>query len=380
MLLAANLLIKGLYDSTVEFFAQRSPIISSALGLGGEESDSETNSIGHAGVTHCTSDSSDPFARTRSTRESTYSREGLGIDEHRRCHDTCSCPSCNYSPSPYPSYAMRKNSREQASAKNNHARMQVDLVRLEEKCKALEVALQESREMMKVKDAEIERLRRAVDRPSADRCRSDDQRPEPDPHELHDSSRRSQCSSRRSHDSQRSEQQAQGAVHNSNSNIYTQSSEESHDGSVSSDSEEERAHMRGLDTFLTKVDRWSGAQIIQALQDLNSEILQFAASATELCTFDKYSRSSPSRTSQSTKETAARLGSSLARLLSARDHTQDPILVQLALQSCVATCIARAMSTFCFGFAAKPNAVLSQIYSQMYISGMSFSSIRASAL
>jgi len=66
--------------------------------------------------------------------------------------------------------------------------------------------------------------------------------------------------------------------------------------------------------------------------------------------------------------------------LSSRDHVQDPILVQLALQSCVATCIARAMSTFCFGYAAKPNAVLSQIYSQMYLSEVQSTSSRWRAL
>jgi len=202
----------------------------------------------------------------------------------------------------------------------------------------------------------------------SDRRRGSDQQLGPDPPE--NSSRRSQSSSRRSHDSYRSEKQAHSV--GSNGSQYMQSSGQN--GSVadpmSSDSEEERTHMRGLDTFLTKIDRLSGAQIIQALQDLNSEILQYAASATELCTFDKYSRSSPSRTTQATKETATRLGASLARILSSRDHAQDPILVQLALQGCVSTCIARALSTFCLGFASKPNTVLSQIYSQMYLSGV----------
>jgi len=248
---------------------------------------------------------------------------------------------------------MRKNYREQV-VKNDLARTQADVVKLEERCRTLEKTLQETREMVKARDAEIERLKR------------ERERPELDPREL-------RSSSRQSHDSQRNEQQVQ-EVSNQIPNPYMHSAEENHDGSatgsVSSDSEEERAYTRGLDIFLTKVDRWSGAQIIQALQDLNSEVLQFAASATELCTFDKYSRSSPTRTTQATQETASRLGSSLARVLSSRDHTQDPILVQLALQSCVTICVARAMSTFCFGFAAKPNAVLSEIYAQMYQSGM----------
>ena len=362
---AANLHFKGLYDSTVEFFTQRSPSLSSAFrALSTDESEPgglAPSSIGPPGVTN----TSDQFARARGTRDSAYLRDNLDIEERRRCHSTCSCSSCGTVPSHSSSHAMRKNFREQA-VKNDLARTQADVVKLEERCRALEKTLQETRELLRVRDAEIERLRR------------ERERHEPDPHELHSSSGRSQSSSRRSHDSQRSEQQVQVTI-NRNLSPYMQSAEENRDGSatgsVSSDSEEERAHMRGLDIFLTKVDRWSGAQIIQALQDLNSEVLQFAASATELCTFDKYSRSSPTRTTQATQETASRLGSSFTRILSSRDHTQDPILVQLALQSCVTTCIARAMSTFCFGFAAKPNAVLSEIYTQMYHTGMSVLSI-----
>lgn len=260
---------------------------------------------------------------------------------------------------------MRKTAREHDSnttTKNELARTQADVHKLEERCRALERALRETKEMLRTRDSEIERMRR--ERAEEHRRRNEEQE--------------AQSASRRSSGSDRQDPPPPPPPkHLSNGSQYAQSAagtadhhEDESASSASEDSEEERAHMRGLETFLTRIDRWSGAQIIQALQDLNSEILQFAASATELCTFDKYSRSSPARTTQATKETAARLGASLARVLSSRDHAQDPILVQLALQSCVATCIARALSTFCFGFAAKPNAVLSQIYTQMYGSGM----------
>jgi hypothetical protein len=372
MLPAANLHLKGLYDSTVEFFTQRSPNLSSALRrLSTYEPASESpvaSPASHSNSTHA----SDPFAL--SNRESAYLPEGLDIQEPRQCHSACSSPSCSILSSS-PSHSMRKNLREHETVKTELVRTQADVVKLEERCRTLEKTVRETKEMLRMRDAEIERLKKERDRHSADRRRSDELRPEPDAHGHQSAPRRSQSSSRRSHDSQRSEQQVQAVVQNRNPSPSLQSTEAKHDGSVEgsvpSDSEEERAYSRGLDTFMTKVDRWSGAQIIQALQDLNSEILQFAASATELCTFDKYSRASPSRTTQATKETATRFGPSLTRVLSSRDHVQDPILVQLALQSCVATCIARAMSTFCFGFAAKPNTVLSQIYSQMYLSGMS---------
>jgi uncharacterized protein YlxW (UPF0749 family) len=62
----------------------------------------------------------------------------------------------------------RKNYRDQA-VKNDLARTQADVVKLEERCRTLEKTLQETREMVKVRDAEIE-----------------GERPEPD-HELRNS-------------------------------------------------------------------------------------------------------------------------------------------------------------------------------------------------
>ena len=367
MLPVANLHIKDLYDSTLEFFSQRSPSLSSAIRrLITDDSESENNNSpsGSSGPAFAP----DPSAPAPSIRDPTFLRDSFDTRGQRRCPSACSCPSCSALPSGSISHSMRKNSREHDANKNDLARSQADVAKLEDRCRVLERALRETKELVKIRDAEIERLRSERERSVPDRRRCSDQQLGPDPPE--NASRRSQSSSRRSHDSYRSEKPAP-STRSSNGSQYMQSSGQN--GSVadpmSSDSEEERTHMRGLDTFLAKIDRWSGAQIIQALQDLNSEILQYAASATELCTFDKYSRSSPSRTTQATKETAGRLGPSLARILSSRDHAQDPILVQLALQGCVSTCIARALSTFCLGFAAKPNNVLSQIYSQMYLSG-----------
>lgn len=389
MLPVANLHLKDLYDSTVEFFSQRSPSIQNAfraLGTTGTDEllDSDVNSDIHTPIPYL-----DPTSRTRSSRESTFLRERPSFDNtsrgRRRCDSTCSCPSCSpLAPSSLGSdtspHSMRKNSREYDTTKSELIRSQGDVMRLEERCRGLERTLRETKEMVRARDVEIDRLRRDKERPPIPSRRNTDPRLEHVTSDPQISARVSQSSSRRSPDSHRSDkvQAIANGAHYMPSAAQNASGKSSGSGSGSgsgssseSDSEEERAHLRGLDTFLTKVDRFSGAQIIQALQDLNSEILQFAASATELCTFDKYSRASPSRTTQATKETASRLGPSLARFLSSRDHAQDPILVQLALQACIATCIARALSSFCFGFASKPNAVLTQIYQQMYSTGRS---------
>ncbi|KAJ7158681.1 hypothetical protein C8R46DRAFT_906777, partial [Mycena filopes] len=106
-----------------------------------------------------------------------------------------------------------------------------------------------------------------------------------------------------------------------------------------------------------------GPKWIQAVHDLNSEIIQFAASAIELCTIDSNSPTS----AQAMQDTTARLGSNLAGLLSARErNSQDPTLVGLALQAGIATCIARSMTTFALGLPSKSDVILSHLYSHIF--------------
>ncbi|KAG1775006.1 hypothetical protein EV702DRAFT_1236931 [Suillus placidus] len=124
-----------------------------------------------------------------------------------------------------------------------------------------------------------------------------------------------------------------------------------HPDNMSTVSEEERAQSHSLETFLNKIDLWSGAQ--------------FTASATELCTFSKQ-RPNSAKVMQASSEVATRLGAALSRLLATRDHSQDPMLVQLALQGCISYCISRALSSFCIGYQSKANITLTQIYTHMF--------------
>jgi len=124
--------------------------------------------------------------------------------------------------------------------------------------------------------------------------------------------------------------------------------------------------------FMTKTDSWSGAQVIQAVKDLNSEILQFSASLAELHyaidTNNGGSRPAmnPNALSQAKQNTATRLGVPFMHLLSTRDHSQDSsMLVQFALQATLCNIIDRTMASFCVGFPAKYDALLSQLYLRM---------------
>ncbi|RXW17587.1 hypothetical protein EST38_g8264 [Candolleomyces aberdarensis] len=61
-------------------------------------------------------------------------------------------------------------------------------------------------------------------------------------------------------------------------------------------------------------------------------------------------------------DTATRLGYSITHLLATYDHSNDPILVQLALQACVCVAGKRAWESFCLGLPAKSDGVLGLIF------------------
>ena len=140
------------------------------------------------------------------------------------------------------------------------------------------------------------------------------------------------------------------------------------------------AHLQSFDVFMTKTDSWSGSQVIQAVRDLNSEILQFSASVTELhyaidtSNGGKRPAINPNILSQAKQNTATRLGVPFMHVLSTREGSQDSsMLVQFALQATLCTIIDRTLASFCVGFPAKYDALLNQLYLRVCASGKFFS-------
>lgn len=224
-----------------------------------------------------------------------------------------------------------------------------EVARLEERCRQLERRLWETQELLKARDLEIQKLRRNstdVSRHNHGRRHSHDSVGSLSRHTAPSDA----STSFRPHTRQSSSSSSITTASNSSGRSY---------------SEEDRARLRSMETFLTKTDRWSGAQVIQAVRDLNSEILQFAASAVESLEFDvaEHSAKPPCH------DTAARVGPRLVQVLSSRDHSEDSILLQLGLQGCISIFAARAMSLFCIGFDSASNALLSRIYCGMTMTG-----------
>ncbi|TFK70335.1 hypothetical protein BDN72DRAFT_766659 [Pluteus cervinus] len=242
--------------------------------------------------------------------------------------------------------------RELDVTKTELSRSQIEVSKLQERCRMLERTLRETKDLLLIREAEVERLRKEKER---DRRRSSELQQQAQ--ELARAAR--QIRSRHSQASIRT-----ASTTHTNGTQHTRRSSDSMTRS-STVSEEDHARIRSNELYMTRADSWSGAQVLQAVHDLNAEILQFAAAATDLCTFDKDSRPTSSRSIQAMHDTSARLGPNLSRILSNRDHSQDPILVQLAIQGCIATCISRALSSFCMGYPSKSDAIISQIYAHM---------------
>ncbi|KAF5327640.1 hypothetical protein D9619_004134 [Psilocybe cf. subviscida] len=317
-----------------------------------------------------------------STEPSPISRQPSAVPSPlaERLHAACHSPTSSIAHLDPP--AMR---RELDNAKHDLARANSDARRFEERCKMLEKTLKETRELLRSREAELEKLRRERDRERAmaERRRSDvgpQYQPQQSLASISSAIPYSRSLDTRMSSSELSRQMhtnraAQDAQRTMSPSRYSISSASASSLSVSSESlngnanivtvtEEDRARLRSAETYMTRTDSWSGAQVLQAIHDLNQEILQFAAAATETCTFSP--PASTPRLAQVMQDTSTRIGPNITRILADRDHSQDPLLVQLALQGCVSLCVARALNSFCIGFPTKSDAVLSQIYTHIH--------------
>ncbi|KAF9037661.1 hypothetical protein BJ165DRAFT_1353216 [Panaeolus papilionaceus] len=244
--------------------------------------------------------------------------------------------------------------RELDITKHDLARANVDTLRVEERCKMLERSLKDTRDMLRAKEAEIERLRRDRDR---DRAVVQQAAAERALSMRRASDAALQYTPQQSRNNSPSPTPHKGPRHASSLDTRMNSADLARQIN-------DRARMRSNETYMTRSDTWSGAQVLQAVHDINAEILQFAASATELCTYASFSPSAP-HSQPALNDTVSRLGTAMTQILATRDHSSDPLLVQLALQGAVNLCLSRALASFIPGFPSKSDALLTNIYSEM---------------
>ena len=341
-------------DSTVEFYTLRGPYIAAPSRPRFRANSEELSPV------------LDPIAKL--TRECSALRLKLATAERRERN---SHPQHGYRTAPVsartPPHSSLSLALDNVLAQRDAARthVQSEVMKLAERYKALEKTLREMQDVLRMKDREIDHLRAERDRLIGERdeartksrsvSRERSQLGVGDDHSVGSSGRRHRDRSKGRRSARRSDEIPPMPL-----------------SPPMSLEAEHYARVRSLDVFMTKTDSWSGAQIIQAVDDLNAEINQFAAAATESCTFARRAQAkAPTAISPEQENITPWLGSAFSRILALRDHTQDPILVQLALQASIAICCARSLSLFCVGFPSKLDALLSRILAHMQTSGTS---------
>ena len=131
--------------------------------------------------------------------------------------------------------------------------------------------------------------------------------------------------------------------------------------------------LRSLESFLTKTDDYSGQQIIQAVHDLNTEILQLAAAVSDEFPL---TRRSPGLWKESHCEFIREaIGDGMLALLRDGDHEDDPTVVQLAVQAWEVWCCRQVLDSFCAGAPPEVDCFLNDVFREMQSSGKPFLSI-----
>jgi hypothetical protein len=151
------------------------------------------------------------------------------------------------------------------------------------------------------------------------------------------------------------------------------------------------SELNSLQAFLSKHDEWSGAQVIQAVKDLNDELARLASEVSETFVVGSDidsdgsdeasvgSKSSPRLpTDKSGQETHARLkealGSTFYHLIfTCSDPTSDPSLfVQYAIQAWEVWCCSQILDGFCFGLPSEAERLFTDVWENMKREGTSF--------
>jgi hypothetical protein len=123
-----------------------------------------------------------------------------------------------------------------------------------------------------------------------------------------------------------------------------------------------------LKSFLSKTDDISGAQVLQCVEDLNTEIIQLAAAVSE--EFPLSRRESSVWTEAQADIIRATLGDSMLAFLRDGDHSEDPSLVQLAIQAWEVRCCQDILDAFCVGLSPEVDRFLCTLFEEMQTTGV----------
>ncbi|TFY76404.1 hypothetical protein EWM64_g7607 [Hericium alpestre] len=358
-----NIHVKDDYETSIEFFALRTQIpplqgCSSGDRAGINDPESREQYLTPVPIR------SDKLTRGRASRRR-KTDAGQSAERRPASNGTNNSPQARPEP---PASVIASVRSELEITRNELSRSQADAVKLAERCRMLDRMLKETTEALRTREKEVDDLKKEKEQLVADHQSRG---------QSHDRERRLRPETRRQQEMGSMDTRHDPYVNGRGHDDSTQRKRRSYPGRRPKSTppaprssvvvaEENYAPVKDLETFFTKTDSWSGAQVIEAVQDLNTEILQLAAAGTELSTVDKQAKLPKARIAQATKEIASGLGQTFARILATRDHSQDPSLIQFGLQAIIAMHTTRLLSAFCAGLPAGANDLLAQVYYRMH--------------
>jgi hypothetical protein len=127
--------------------------------------------------------------------------------------------------------------------------------------------------------------------------------------------------------------------------------------------------LKGAQSFLTKADSLSGAEVTSMMEGLNSEILQTAAFIADSFEFSKGKTIAQQEHDAAYSRVTHYMGDGMSHILTSIQHSEDPMLVQIALQSCLAWCSKHFVETWCFGGDPQSHHLISSVYDRVRQSG-----------
>ena len=373
--LKANIQVQVPKGTTLELFTLRKPFAS----LISSDRNTIDGTLQRAHTLPPPSSQSDNLARGRAAARRRRGGAAAAGDQSSPSVSTERSPNGKPTHSPQPSRVEPSNvilaslRSELDATRAELTRCQSDATKLAEKYRTMERALQDAKDAVRSRDKQIEDLKRERDfamgsRRSRGSVRDFDRRA------LRYDARRSSGtrspSSRTACDSDQDQDLDELSLMKSASPLRGRRNKSLPPApSVITTTYDDACPPPGLEVFLTKTDSCSGAQVIQAVQDLNTEIIQLAAVATENVTLQGRDKTPQARMNSATKGVTSRLGAAFAKLLVSRDHSDEPALLQFGLQACVATCVARLLGVFCVGLPITTNELFLQLHNRLHAIG-----------
>ncbi|KAI0041180.1 hypothetical protein FA95DRAFT_765878 [Auriscalpium vulgare] len=133
--------------------------------------------------------------------------------------------------------------------------------------------------------------------------------------------------------------------------------------------DERDAELAALRSFHDKTDDLTGAELVQSVQDLNTEIMQLAAAVA-----DEFPLARCADTDMDADASADcalvgdALGPGLLALLRDRDHADDPTVVQLAVQAWAVWACRQTLDAFCAGMPPDADRFMQAVFREMQAS------------